>query len=183
MEGINRNLPDKIYLTDFGGNYTAFIDALYDIFQRDFIRNKTYFGSHKLELKFHPMFQDRAYTFYHITHEGEDETNRTPDLRRCECMSWANPVVENAEIWELRFWKQYRKKGIRVCIWLDNDEDVDYFVVLDVRKTYVLLWTTFVAERTHEKNKKEREYNQWLKKTAEKVYTPDMLIEEIMREL
>ena len=183
MQKVNRNLPSKIVLTDFGGNYASFIDALYEVFRKDFIDDKTCFGSYKISLKFHPLFQGRAYTFYHITHKGEDEANRIPDLRRCECLPWANPVIENTEKWKLRFWMQYRQKGIRICIWLDNEDDIDYFIILDVRKTYILLWTSFVAEHSHEKNKKEKEYSQWAKKNGDKIYTPDMLIEEIMKGL
>lgn len=55
-------------------------------------------------VKCNPLYQNRAYTFYHITHEGEVENERIPDLRRCECMPWARPVIEHAESWNLKFW-------------------------------------------------------------------------------
>lgn len=45
-------------------------------------------------MKVHPEFQDRAYTFYHMTHKGNVENERVPDLRRCERMPWAKPTVE-----------------------------------------------------------------------------------------
>ena len=78
------NLPLIIELNDFGGNYASYIDAVYEIFHNDFIKHKAHFGSHELKMKFNPIFQDRAYTFYHMTHEGEVESERLPDLRRCE---------------------------------------------------------------------------------------------------
>lgn len=56
------NIPKKICLEDYGGNYKDYIDAIYAVFERDFILHKTKFGSHKLSLKFNPKFQDRAYT-------------------------------------------------------------------------------------------------------------------------
>jgi len=40
----------------------------------------------------------------------------------------------------------------------------DYFVILDVRNDYILPWTTFVAEYGHEKRKKMKEYQEFLKK-------------------
>ena len=82
-------LPELIYLEDYKGNYQLFIDAVYAVFERDFITHKATFGSHQLKMKYHPAFQERAYTFYHMTHEGDIETDRTPDLRRCERMPWA----------------------------------------------------------------------------------------------
>jgi hypothetical protein len=183
-----RNLPAKIYLSDFGGDFSAYIDAVYEVFHNDFVSRKAHFGSHKLNLKFHPLFQERAYTFYHLTHKGEDEANRLPDMRRCECMPWARPAVGNCSDWKLKFWRQSRvtKKGQqhRICIWLDNGaEEVDYFVIVDVRESYILLWTAFVAEYSHEKAKKQKEFDAWVKTTGGKHHTPDGLVKEIMDEL
>lgn len=183
-----RNLPLKICLSDFGGDFSAYMDAVYEVFYNDFARRKVHFGSHELKLKFNPLYQDRAYTFYHITHKGQDEANRTPDLRRCECLPWARPTVENCENWSLKFWRQSRvtKKGPqhRICIWLDNPNgEVDYFVIIDVRKDFVLLWTAFVAAYPHEKSKKQKEFDSWSKSTGNKPYTPDLLVREIMDEL
>ena len=175
-----RDLPEKIYLEDYNGNYHKYIDAIYDVFKRDFMDHKATFGTHMLGLKFHPTIKDRAYTFYHMTHKGDVENDREPDFRRCECMPWARPSIENSKKWELKFWEQERGGKHRICIWLDNSNDVDYFVILDVRNTYVLLWTAFASENNHEKRKKLREYNQWLFDNDNKKYTPDELMSQIM---
>lgn len=183
MADNKMTLPQKICLTDFGGNYSKYIDAIYAVFERDFIKRKSKFGSHELKLKFNPIFQDRAYTFYHMTHEGEVEADRTPDLRRCECLSWARPSIENAEKWNLKFWRQERKGKQRICISIENSDDVDYFIILDIRTTYILLWTAFVSEYKNETKKKLKEYNNWLLENNSKAYTPDTLVIEIMEEL
>lgn len=44
-------LPDKIYLEDFSGNYTHFIDAVYGVFEQDFVKHRPSFGRFKLGLK------------------------------------------------------------------------------------------------------------------------------------
>lgn len=179
-----RILPCKIFLEDFGGNYQSYIDAVYEVFKADFILHKTTFGSHQLRLKFNPIFQDRAYTFYHMTHKGEQEDNRLPDLRRCECMPWGRPTIENVEEWSLKFWRQSRQRSEnRVCICLENEDDVDYFVILEVRENYVLLWTAFVAERKHETAKKMREYEEWKSGEGATIDTPDQLIRHIQHEI
>ncbi|MBP9984376.1 MAG: hypothetical protein KBF13_04560 [Prevotella sp.] len=177
--GNDRRLPERIYLDEFGGNYKLYMDAVYAIFERDFVKSKAMFGSNKLNMKFHPKYQERAYTFYHMTHEGEDEDNRRPDLRRCECIPWTKPSIQNTEFWNLRFWHQKRKTANRICICLDNEEGVDYYVILDVRATYVLLWTAFVSTHKHEINKKDAEYLRWKEEVNGKEYTPDSLIKEI----
>ena len=178
------NLPQIIELTSYGGNYSSYIDAVYEIFHDDFIRHKAYFGSHELKMKFHPIFQERAYTFYHITHEGEKEDERQPDLRRCERICWAKPCVENVERWNLKFWRQMRKKSEnRICILLDVENDFDYFVVLEVRENYVLLWTAFVSTRSHETQKKLKEYEEWKRNEGKDVSTPDELIHRIQENI
>ena len=76
-------LPGKLLLTDYQGNYSTYIDAVYSVFEHDFIIRKAHFGKWPLKMKFHPKFQDRAYTFYHMTHKGDVENERIPDFRRC----------------------------------------------------------------------------------------------------
>lgn len=176
-------LPYKICLVDYGGNYKAYIDAVYEIFERDFIRHKTMFGSHKLNLKYHPAFQERAYTFYHMTHKGEIESEREPDLRRCECMPWARPAIENVDEWHLKFWRQSRQRSSnRVCIALETDGET-YFVILEVRETYVLLWTAFLSEYRHQSQKKLKEFEAWKQREGIDINTPDELIAMIQESI
>jgi hypothetical protein len=157
-------LPDLIYLEDFYGDYAAFIDAVYEIFKNDFVESKPKFRGKRLALKSYPIYQDRPYTFYHMTHSGDDEQNRTPDIRRCERIPYARPVIENCDKWSLKIWSQKRGTSDRLCIWLERENEPDYFVILDVRKNYILPWTAFVAQYPHEKKKKEKEYQDFLKR-------------------
>ena len=183
MISLNR-LPQIIELQEFGGNYKSYIDAVYDVFYNDFIKNKAYFGSHELKMKFNPIFQDRAYTFYHMTHEGEKEDERLPDFRRCERIGWAKSCVENVDTWGLRFWRQTRRNSEnRICILLDVIDDYDYFVVLEVRETYVLLWTAFVATLPHETKRKLKEYETWKNGEGKDISTPDELVSLIQSEI
>ncbi|CAL1519896.1 hypothetical protein [Chitinophaga sp. MM2321] len=160
-------LPELLLLNNYGGDYAQYIEAVYEIFKRDFVTNKTKFRGEVLKLKWHPIYQDKAYTFYHITHTGEDEQNRLPDLRRCERMPWTNPTIEKCDTWSLKIWPQQRqgKGGIkdRLCIWLELQNEPDYIVILEVRDNYKLLWTAFAPQYPHEKRKKQKEYEVWLK--------------------
>lgn len=156
------DLPELIELHDFDGNYDNYVNAVYQIFYQDYVIDKVKYKGEVLRLKWHPEYQGRAYTFYHITHKGRDENNRIPDLRRCERIGWGKPLVENCEELNLKVWPQTRKGKNRICIWLDLDGEPDYIIILDIRKNYKLLWTTFVLNYPHEKRKKLKEYNAYL---------------------
>lgn len=105
-------------------------------------------------------------------------------LRRCERIAWAKWAIENVEKRNLKFWRQERKtSNNRICIQLSVENDVDYFVILEVRKEYILIWTAFVAELAHEKLKKEREYQNWLSSVKGKSFTPDSLVKEIRKDM
>ena len=93
---------------------------------------------------------------------------RTPDIRRCERIRWAKPLIEQCDQWGLKVWEQIRKGETRICIWIEQTEEPDYIVILADRKTYVLLWTTFVLTREHEKKKKQSEYDAYIKAEAAK---------------
>jgi hypothetical protein len=67
----------------------------------------------------------------------------------------------------LKIWPQIRTgkggKSNRLCIWLELEDEPDYIVIIDVRDKYKLLWTAFVPQYPHEKRKKQKEYEKWLK--------------------
>ena len=50
-------LPSKIYLQDYSGDYTRFIDAVYKVFEKDFVKYHPYFGKYRLGLKYHPKLK------------------------------------------------------------------------------------------------------------------------------
>lgn len=167
MDNSRVELPDLLLLEDYDGDYSSYMESVYLVFKKDFIIKKTKFRNEELKLKSHPLIQNKAYTFYHMTHEGKDEQNRLPDIRRCERMPWANPTIENCDKWNLKIWPQVRTGNggtrNRLCIWLECEDKPDYMVILDIRKDYKLLWTAFVPQYLHEKRKKQKEYEAWLK--------------------
>ena len=164
MADIDIFLPSIIELNDCEGNWNKFINAVYEIFEQDFVKSKPFFRGKKLSLKIHPVYQERAYTFYHMTHKGEDEQNREPDLRRCERIPWAKPIIENCDTWKLKVWEQNRKGKNRICIWFESEDNFDYIIILDARKDYILPWTAYVMEHKHEKRKKQKEWEEYAKK-------------------
>lgn len=150
-------LPDLELLEDYDGNWNAYIEALYDIFRTDFIKNKPNFRGKNLRLKRHPVIQDKEATFWHLTSEGSKEEDRTPDFRRCERIRWPAPTIDNSEDSVIKVWAEPRGNSLRVHLWFENE---GYLVVLDDRKDYILPWTAFYIEREHQR----RKYNKrWMK--------------------
>jgi hypothetical protein len=158
------DLPDLLELSSFNGDIKAYIEAVYGIFFTDFVKNPPVFRGIRLGLKRHPLVDNKEYTFYHMITSGSIENNRLPDLRRCERLPWAKPTIERCDEWSLKVWEQKRGNEERICIWLELEDELDYYIVLNKRKGYLLPWTAFVLNYPHEKRKKLKEYNEWLKK-------------------
>ena len=158
-------LPSLVLLGDYGGNWDAYLDAIYAWFKQDFIDNKPTFRGRRLGLKRHPLVHGKEATFWHMTSEGSDESNRIPDLRRCERIRWPKPVIEHADDRKIKCWVSVKRNENRIHIWL---EELDYVVVLADRKGYILPWTAFLVTREHTRAKLRKEYEAYLKSPHQK---------------
>ncbi|TAF12190.1 MAG: hypothetical protein EAZ77_00385 [Nostocales cyanobacterium] len=148
-------LPPLVLFNDYGGNWEVYLEAIYSIFKTDFIDSKPNFKGIRFSLKRHPLFQDKEATFWHVTSEGSQETERIPDFRRCERIRWLRPIIENAEDPAIKLWENDRKGEKRICLWLEAEE---YLVILAKREEYVLLWTAYLVTQAHRKRKLQKEY-------------------------
>jgi hypothetical protein len=148
-------LPPLVLFEQYGGNWEDYINVVYSYFKKDFIDSKPLFLDKQVELKRHPLYQDKECTFWHITSEGEVEAERTPDIRRCERIRWPRPIIDNCECQHVRWWRNKRKKEPRVVIWFYEE---DYVVVLAERKSYLLLWTAYFVSKDHTRRKLLKEY-------------------------
>lgn len=156
-------LPKLITLVEFGGDFQAFFDAVYEIFREDFVEVKPIFQGKNLGLKAHPKVDGREYTFYHMTHEGSDEANRQPDLQRMERMRWPRPMIEHSDHEGLKVWCNERKGEKRILIY---HEEEGYVVVLAERGNYILPWTAYLVQQDHRRRKLLKEYEAWKKAEA-----------------
>lgn len=148
-------LPDTVSLEDYNGSWHEYIEAVYEIFRRDFVLDKPYFRGQRLRLKRYPMSQEKESTFWHMTSEGSNEKERVPDLRRCERISWVKPIIENSRDTSVKAWENKRKGETRVCLWLEGYE---YLVVLARRRDFILPWTAYTVSRSHQKDKIQKQF-------------------------
>jgi hypothetical protein len=163
-------LPELIEISDFGGNFASFLNAVYQIFREDFVDSRPVFKGKRLQLKRYPLIDGKEYTFYHMTHEGNIELNRIPDFRRMERIAWPRPMIDDSEYPYLKVWRNTRrgKGGTKERILILHIEE-RYLVILDDRKDYILPWTAYLLRSKYEVAKKLKEYEDYIKaETASK---------------
>lgn len=115
----------------------------------------------RFALKRHPMIKGKEATFWHIISEGEVESERLPDLRRCERIRWPRSIIMaiNSEL--VKSWRNQRRDEERIVIAL---KDFSYVVILADRGDYVLLWTAYPVEHMHRRQKLCQEYEEYVNK-------------------
>jgi len=156
--------PDLIYLHDYAGNFQAYFSAVYAVFENDFIRSQPRYEGLKVAVRKYPEADGLHRTFYHITHEGEDENNRQPDIRRMERIRYPKFVIEQNQHPEILIWKNRRGKEERILLFNENE---NYIVVLTERKEFYLFITAYVVDTEHRKRSLLKEYEAYKKaKTA-----------------
>jgi len=138
-------MPD-IY--EFHGNWTAYVEELYDIYLDDVVNAGLSFNSLPIRTRFHPMTDDKGFGFWHIISDGKVEDERNVDLRRCERLPWVPHWISEAETppAPISWWKNQRKtkKGIETHIVIFNEETC-FVVILAEHKEYYLLKTAYTA--------------------------------------
>ena len=110
-------LPPLVLLEDFGGNFSKFLEAVYGYFKQDFIDSHPTYRGKRLGIKKHPLVDNKPYTFYHMTHTGDIENERIPDLRRMERIRFPRPMIDNSQHPYLKVWENIRDKRKRILIW------------------------------------------------------------------
>ncbi len=155
-KAISLQFPELIYFEDFGGDFNAYFKAVYLIFENHFIKSQPVYDGLNVSAPKQPLVDDKHHrTFYHITHEGEDEKNRNPDFRRMERIRYPKFVIDNCPHSELLIWEKTIGRDQRIHI---LNEVEQYLVVLTKRKTYLMLCTAFFIEQEHTIKKKLKEY-------------------------
>ncbi len=152
-------LPPLVLLKDYNDNWEYYVEVIYKFFCQDFVHSMPSFKNKRFALKRHPIIRNKEATFWHIISEGEQESERTPDLRRCERIRWPRPMIEALSSGNVVWWRNERKGAGRILIAL---RDFSYVVVLADRGEYVLLWTAYCVEQEHRRRKLRREYEAFI---------------------
>ena len=156
------DLPNLITLQECENNPTLYLEEVYRIFKHDLVDNPPHYRGKGIRLKRYPEVEGKEYTFYHMTHSGDIETERIPDLRRMERIRWPRPIILDSRDDDLKVWGQIRRgKGgtkKRICILHETER---YIVILDDRDQYILFWTAFNV-RKHNIERYLKEYKEYI---------------------
>ena len=157
-------LPDLILMQDSNNDWESYCQQIYSIFSRDFVNDKPrWCTGQRVSLKRHPEYDGKSATFWHMVSEGNVESERTPDLRRCERIAWVRACMEafdnqspiSGQVGKIVWWKEKRGSEERYLLSLT---DFSYIVVIADRKSYVLPWTAYCVEYEHQRRKLGRKY-------------------------
>lgn len=153
-------LPPLIMFDDYNGNWDAYLEVIYQSFLRDFFYSKPSFCNKKVGLKRHPIIYGKEATFWHFISKGREESDRYPDIRRCERIDWIKPIIEaynpnRFQTSKIKTWEEYRKNERRIVISL---HDFSYMVIIADRGDYVLPWTAYFNEFEHQRKKQEKKF-------------------------
>lgn len=167
MSGVGDWLPPLITMAEHGGDWASFERKVYAEFRAGWVLTKPELAGKpgldgkRMALKARPLQTGREYTFYHLTHEGDDEAARRPDERRMERIRWPRAMVEAIGTARVLVWRNERtNKGGRKTRVVVALPDFSYIVVLDDRGDYVLLWTAYTVEKEHRRAKLRKEYEE-----------------------
>ncbi|MFC5571124.1 hypothetical protein ACFPN1_13745 [Lysobacter yangpyeongensis] len=158
-------LPDLLLLEDSQGNWNAYLERLHACFKADFVDSKPTWPGKRVGLKHHPAYDGKSATFWHLISEGDEESERMPDMRRCERIGWPRPMIDEFDeaapgttscrvVW----WVEEREREQRYLLALD---DFSYVVVVADRGSYVLPWTAFCCEYAHQRDKRRKAFERY----------------------
>lgn len=153
-------LPEIMELSDFGGNFAIYLEAVYELFKHDFIEHRPVFRGIRLGLKKHPLYKGKEATFWHMTSEGEDEDERVPDLRRLERIKWPAKMINQSEHPYLKVWENVRGSKTNILIYHEAER---YLVVLRKAKDYLIPWTAYLIDHKSRECKLLKEYSLYKK--------------------
>jgi hypothetical protein len=146
-------LPPLIRLDDFRGDWKRYINEVFAIFHRDFIKSQPRFRGRWVRCRRDPIYDGKEAGFWHCVSQGQDEQNRVPDLRRCERIGWIRAVLGHLDDVCIGVWSCRKNREQRFYVWFDEA----YLVVLGERKGYYQLITAFCTDSEHTKSKLRRE--------------------------
>ncbi len=162
-------LPSLIPYADFNGQWEPYEQAIYDLFERDFIKSQPIFNGKRVSINKDPKQKGKEAGFWHLTSEGPIEADRTPDFRRCERIAWIRASIDEAS-----------RNNSRVFVWTSRSQprredrvvlalrDFSFVVILAERPKYCILITAFFIERGHQRQKYRKQYEDWCREQKEK---------------
>lgn len=142
-------------MSDFGGDWSKYVEEMYRIFKRDFTDSCPSFLGKPVVHKRYPIDKDKEAAFWHLISAGETEADRVPDLARCQRIRWPRAMIDAVGSEKVAWWENTRGTERRFVVALP---DFSYVVVLAEKKGQINLWTAYCVENEHRRRKLRREW-------------------------
>lgn len=149
-----------IMLSEYGGNFHQYLEAIYELFRKDFIEKHPVFRGTRVGMKKHPQSEGKEATFWHMISKGEDESTREPDFRRMERIKWPAALINDSEHPYLKVWENKRRSKTNVLIFHEQEA---YLVVLRKGANYLIPWTAYPITHRNRKERLLKEYAAYIK--------------------
>lgn len=154
---------------------TEIIDTLYEIFQRDFVVNRTYLANQiYINPRSHRKDNGKELDFWHLTTKEEKEEvwengrrkwkviGRYPDFDRASRLEWVKQILtdHNDNAIKLFYHQETNtKRDIRLYLWAYN---ADFVVILQkLGKSDSFLVTSFYITHEGKRRDFEKRYNNY----------------------
>ncbi len=164
---MNENcwIPALELFEDYGNDWPSYEAVLYGIFKGDFIDSHPVFNNKRVSVKHYPKEFDKEEAFFHTTcKDYVGGGDRVPDFRRCERIRWIRAFIENyncdpskcEDCEGIKVWREPYKGKTRIHLLLEEER---YMVVLEERKDYYLLITSFYLDYENALKKQRKHYD------------------------
>ena len=141
-EEMNNALPPELLL--FSGNtdeWVQYQENLFVIFRSDLLQTTLLFRGLRVNPRRFPEFRGKHFTFWHIISEGDFESERFPDLRRCERIRWIAWIIANCDGHDgISYWESKRGSSQNFVLWYEKGQ---FVVILAKRSTYFVLLSAY----------------------------------------
>jgi hypothetical protein len=176
------NFPDLIKLSDFGGDYVSYENALLALYEADLWKGKITFNGLNVIPRVHKRFELNGktldWTFVHFTSEGPVDESRNLDLRRCERIGYVRPIIENAHLDCVKVWENERldknnKPILSVVLWCENvSSKIVLTKVKSKQRNYYVITTFYLINSINKIKKHKKEYEEYVSKNGEYIVIP-----------
>lgn len=154
-------LPEELHYSDYNGDWERFLSDVYTVFEQDFKRSKPIYQSIPITYDDN-MVDGKEAVFWHIIQKEDTLTGlRVTDLRRCECIPWPRPLIENPADSAISIWENTRNRQTRILIWA---EQLNYLVVLARMPKVMVLVTAYCTDFEYRRKQLIKERDEYRNK-------------------
>lgn len=161
-------LKDTMLVCEDLSDYAEYERTLFDIFHTLYEEGALVYKGFPVKMKHYPPNYGERSGFYHLTCENyqhtPDETDRFPDMRRCERLQWPEKIITSctSHCPKLLTWENIRHGKPNIVLFCP---ELDYVVILAKRKGYLLLTTAYPVNYPNRRNDLLREYSAYKQTT------------------